>query len=82
MSVVYIITREHGMSLVGAATREHMNARERCITGPTPHWVPRSGELTPSVTGGSTEERVPCALSRRHNGVGLGGGVWVSHPRV
>lgn len=63
------------MSLVGAATKEHMNAQERCITGPTPHWVPRSGELTPSVTGGSTEERVPCALSRRYSRVGLGGGV-------
>lgn len=35
------------MSLVGTAAREHMSVQQLCVTGPTPHWLQHSGDLSP-----------------------------------
>lgn len=34
-----------GMSLVRAATRDHVDVRGLCITDPAPHWIQYSGKL-------------------------------------
>lgn len=45
MSVAHITIREHGAVPDGAATKEHMDVQELCVTGPAAHWMWHSGEL-------------------------------------
>jgi hypothetical protein len=63
-----------GMSLVGAATGDHMDVQGLCRTIPTPHWLWHSRELVPSLTRDSTQESALHAFPRQYTGPGPGGG--------
>lgn len=45
------------MFAVRAATRGNVNVHGKCRTDSASHWMQRSGDLVPSLTGGSTQHR-------------------------
>lgn len=49
------LSLEHmGMSLVGAASWDHMDVQGLCVTGPTTHWMWHFVELAPFLTSSYT----------------------------
>lgn len=53
------------MSLVRAATVDHLDVQRLWRTSQTPHWIGCSEELAPSLTTGNTWKSRPCALPRQ-----------------
>lgn len=64
-----------GMSLIRAATKDHVYVQGLCRTGPDLHRMQDSGDLNPSLTSSSREEHRALYPSQA-----LVMEVWVSQP--
>lgn len=70
MSTAHIITREHGDSMVGAATGDHVDVQELCIVGSTPHWMWCLVEVAISLISGNTQESRSYTSHSQNSGAG------------